>query len=154
MIDYVPFVLIPFIGWGVWRYLKKKNDLTPLKKRTFAWGIGAYFLTETARSFYRPFIYANDIQDYFIADTIGNSLGTVTAIFMILTLAGSGTRRDWTLVGVILAGLVGYECLNLLEDHPFDGNDVIATLIFGAFSALLYAHLLHRYGRQGPATQE
>lgn len=146
MENYIPFVLIPFIGWGVWRFLKKKNDLTPLKKRTFAWGIVAFFLTEMARSFYRPYIYAHDIEDYYVADTIGNSLGTVTAIFMVLTLAGSGTPRDWKVVGIIIGGLVGYECLNLLGDYPFDARDVVATLVFGAGSAAVYAGLLKRYG--------
>jgi hypothetical protein len=144
--DYIPFVLIPFIGWGVWRSLKKKNNLTPLKKRTFTWAIVAFFMTEMGRSFYRPFIYANDIDDYVIADTIGNSFGTVTAIFMILTLSGSGTSRDWRIVGIILLGLIGYECLNLLGDRPFDLNDVVATLVFGAISALVYARLLKHYG--------
>ena len=146
MADYVPFVLIPFIGWGVWRFLKKKNDLTPLKKRTFTWAIVAYFLTEMGRSFYRPFIYSNNIDDCGIADTIGNSLGTVTAIFMILTLSGSGTSRDSRIVGIIILGLVGYEFLNLLGTHRFDSSDVIATLVFGAFSALVYARLLKQYG--------
>lgn len=148
MENYVPFVLIPFIGWGVRRFLKKKNDWTPLKKRTFSLGIVAYFLTEMGRSFYRPFIYANDIDDAFVADTIGNSLGTVTAIFMILTMAGKGTSQDWRIVGIMITGLLGYEYLSSLTGSQLDLNDIFATLVFGALSALIYSRILkkHRYG--------
>lgn len=148
MDDYIPFVLIPFIGWGVRRYLIAHNDYDALKKITFAIGISAYFMTEMARSFYRPYIYANDINDWVIADTIGNSLGTVTAVFMILTMSGRGTSWDWRLVGMVLGGLVGYEMLNLANDHPFDLNDVLATLLFGGASVLVYARILARYGKQ------
>ena len=145
MSNYIPFILIPFIGWGVRRFLIRKDDWTPLKQRTLAIGIGAYFITEMARSFYRPYIYAHDINDYFIADTVGNSFGTITALFMVLTMAGKGTTQDWQLVGLILAGLLGYEALNLFTNHPFDWADIIATLIFGAGSAWLYAWLIKRY---------
>jgi len=92
---YIPFILIPFMTWGVWKYLKKKNELSPLKIRTFYIGIIFFFLTELVRSFYRPYIYEHKIQDFYFADTIGNSFGTITAIFMILTLSGSGTKSDW-----------------------------------------------------------
>ena len=144
--NYVPFVLIPFIGWGVRRYLIGRDDYPTLKKITLSVGISAYFLTEMARSFYRPYIYANDISDWVIADTIENSLGTVTAVFMILTLSGRGTSWDWRLVGMVLAGLVGYEILNLGSHHPFDLNDVLATLVFGGISALIYARILAKHG--------
>ena len=88
MQNYIPFLLIPFIAWGVRRYLIAHDDYTTLKKITFGIGISAYFLTAMARSFYRPYIYANEINDWVIADTVGNSLGTVTAIFVILTMSG------------------------------------------------------------------
>lgn len=84
-----------------------------------------------------------------IADTIGNSFGTITAIFMILTMAGRGSHWDWRLVGIVIAGLIGYEVLNLTGHHAFDVNDVIATLIFGGLSVLIYAWTLSKYGRSG-----
>ena len=134
------------MAWGVRRYLIKRGGYTTLKKITLAIGASAFFLTEMARSFYRPWIYANDIDDWVVADTIGNSLGTVTAVFMILTMSGRGTSWDWRLVGIVIAGLIGYETLNLFGDHPFDQNDVIATLIFGLISIVVYARILARFG--------
>ena len=97
--NFVPFFLIPFIGWGVRRFLISRADYSVLKKCTLGIGISAYFVTEIGRSFYRPYIYANEIDDWIIADTIGNSFGTMTAVFMILTMSGRGTSWDWRLVG-------------------------------------------------------
>lgn len=146
MDNYIPFILIPFIYWGVLYYLKKKDNLTPLKKITLFIGIAAFSITELGRSFYRPYIYANKIDDYFIADTIGNSFGTVTAIFMILTLSGKGTKKDWSIVFIIIAGLLVYELLNLTGKTSVDINDLIATIVFGIISVLIYYFLLRKYG--------
>jgi len=149
---YIPFILVPFIGWGVRHYLLRRGDYSALKKRTLAIAISAYFITEMGRSFYRPYIYANDIYDWVIADTIGNSFGTVTAIFMIVTMSGRGTHWDWQLVAMVVLGLVGYELLNLTGHHQFDTNDVIATLLFGAISALIYAVILTKFGAHQEAS--
>lgn len=137
------------MGWGVRRLLISRNDYTTLKKITLSIGLSAFFITELARSFYRPYIYANNINDWIIADTIGNSLGTVAAIFMILTMAGRGTSWDWRLVGMVFAGLIAYELLNLPGHHSLDLNDLIATVVFSSISILVYAHILARYGEQG-----
>jgi hypothetical protein len=145
---YIPFILIPLIAWGVRHHLVRKNDWWPLKKVTLGIGISAWFLTEMARSFYRPYIYSNQINDWLVADTIGNSLGTVTAIYMILTMSGRGTPWDWRLVGMVIAGLLAYEMINLLGGHPFDLNDVIATFIFGGLSTAIYAWVLSRYTKE------
>lgn len=148
MDNYIPFILIPFIYWGVLHYLKKNNNFTSLNKSTLFIAIIAFSITELGRSFYRPYIYENKIADYFIADTIGNSFGTMTAIFMILTLSGKGTNKDWILVLIIIAGLLVYELLNLTGKTAIDINDMIATVIFGTISALIYLFLLRKYGEQ------
>ncbi len=147
--NYIPFFLIPFMAWGVRHYLISKSDYSTLKKTTLSIGILAYFITEMGRSFYRPYIYANDINDWVVADTIGNSLGTVTAIFMVLTMSGRGTRWDWRLVAMVVVGLIGYELLGITSDHPIDRNDVLATLVFGSISAFIYARILDRHGSSG-----
>lgn len=146
MDNYIPFFLIPFIWWGVRHHLLKRGDYSDLKKLTLGIGITAYFITEMGRSFYRPYIYLHDIDDWVVADTIGNSFGTVTAIFMIITMSGRGTHWDWRLVGMVVLGLLAYELLNLPGHHEFDTNDVIATVLFGAISAITYARILRKYG--------
>lgn len=148
MDNYIPFILIPFICWGVLHYLKKNNNLTSLNKRTLFIAITAFSITELGRSFYRPYIYENKIEDFLIADTIGNSFGTITAIFMILTLSGKGTNKDWNIVFIIIAGLLVYELLNLTGKIAIDINDMIATVVFGTISALIYFFLLRKYGEK------
>lgn len=150
MDNYVPFILIPFISWGVLQYLKRKNNLTSLKKITLLIAMTAFAITELGRSFYRPYIYANNINDYYIADTIGNSFGTLTAIFMVITLSGKGTNKDWNLFLIIIPGLLVYELLNLTGKTAIDINDMIATIIFGVISAILYLYILKKYGRNNP----
>lgn len=151
MDNYIPFFLIPFMGWGVRRFLIARDDYDSLKKITLGIGLSAFFVTEMVRSFYRPWVYANEIDDWIVADTIGNSFGTMAAVFMILTMSGRGTRWDWRLVGLVIAGLIGYEALNLTGRRSFDLNDVLATVVFGGISALVYAWVLRRYGRgDGP----
>lgn len=147
MDNYIPFILIPIIYLGMLHFLKKKNDLTALKKATLWVGIVAYAITELSRSFYRPYIYANKIDDFFIADTIGNSFGTITAIFMILTLAGKGNIKDLKLVFIIIAGLLFYELFNLTGQTKIDVNDMIATVIFGSISVTIYYFILRTYGK-------
>jgi L-rhamnose isomerase len=134
------------MAWGVRHYLIARCDYTTLKKITLTIGASAFFLTEMARSFYRPYIYANDIDDWVIADTIGNSLGTVAAVFMILTMSGRGTSWDWRLVGMVIAGLIGYEMLPVFGNRPFDVNDVVATIVFGCVSIVAYARILTHFG--------
>lgn len=94
------------------------------------------------RSFYRPYVQKNVVFDYYFSDTIGNSFGTITAIFMVLTLSGKGTKKDFKIIGIIILGLIGYEFLNIAS--RFDYRDVIATLIFGTFSFIFYNYLLKR----------
>ncbi|MCZ7558382.1 MAG: hypothetical protein M5R41_18470 [Bacteroidia bacterium] len=148
--DFVPFLLIPFIGWGVRHYLRRRNDWVPLKRWTFSIGISAYFLTETARSFYRPFIYANGINDFHIADTIGNSAGTVTAIFMIITLSNTGKVKPYQLMLMTFAGLIGYELLSASANHPVDVWDLLATALFSILSWVVYYGILEPSFAQGP----
>ena len=142
--ELVPFIFIPILGWVTLYYLKKSGKINLLRKTTLLIALIAFLLTELGRSFYRPFIYANNINDYFIADTIGNSLGTATAIFFILTISGKGNSKDFILILIIVLGLLLYEASNLLFNYPVDIHDMISTVIFGIISGLLYWRLLKK----------
>jgi hypothetical protein len=48
-------------------------------------GFSAVLIYEfLARPIYRPYIYKNNINDFHLADTIGNSLGTIAIIFVLI----------------------------------------------------------------------
>lgn len=134
------------MGWGVVRLLKKKNEFHSLKKITLYVGLTAFFITEMTRSFWRPYVYKHDVFDCYFSDTVGNSFGTITAIYMLLTLAGKEKKQDWKLACFIIIGLIFYELLGY--PSKFDLNDVIATIIFGIISLISYLILLRTYGKQ------
>jgi hypothetical protein len=46
-----------------------------------------------ARPYYRPYIYRNRINDLHIADTLGNTLGTLATIFILVSLFSSRNVR-------------------------------------------------------------
>ncbi len=142
MSDFIPFFLIPFMAWGVRRYKRKQDDFGALKRSSFYIGVSAFFITEMVRSFYRPFIYTHDIYDFHFADTIGNSAGTVAAIFMILTMTHTGITKERNLFFLVFLGLIVYEIVGGVGGNPFDVWDLAATIIFSLLSAIVYFGIL------------
>lgn len=139
---FVPFCAIAISSLLIYFYLNKTERFTRLKKITLTIFIIAFILTELGRSFYRPYIYAHNINDYFISDTIGNSFGTVATIFFILTVVGKGNSKDIILISFIILGLVLYEGINLVSNYPFDIKDIVTTVLFGLLSIYIYRRLL------------
>jgi hypothetical protein len=101
-------------------------------------GISAVLLYEAARAYYRPFIYSNGINDFHIADTLGNSLGTVGAVFVFLSLLGRSNIQDHFLMRTIVISILVYEVAHPLLGKPIDPWDLIATMIAGFFCGGLY----------------
>ncbi len=101
-------------------------------------GATALVATELGREYYRPFIYSRGIRDYGIADTIGNSLGTITAVFVVLCVSGKNSSTDYRLIAILTLGLCVYELLQGPMGGRIDPNDIFATLISGAICAFLY----------------
>ncbi len=104
-------------------------------------GISALGLTEAGREWYRPWVKANDIRDFYFADTIGNSLGTVTAVFIILGLVGKGGWSDLRLIAMVTLGVVGYELAQGPMGGTIDPRDILATLLAGTLCLALYVWL-------------
>ena len=104
-------------------------------------GLSATLLYEVARSFYRPYIYANSLNDLHIADTIGNTLGTVAAVFMFVFLLGKERSQALFLIRTVTISLVVYELAHPLLGKNIDGWDVAATLLAGALCELIYRRL-------------
>ncbi len=92
-----------------------------------------------ARPYYRPYIYAHGINDFHIADTIGNTLGTVATVFTFLFLLGGETKRDLFIINTVTLSVALYEIAHPLLGKPMDPWDLGATLISGGI-----CHLIHR----------
>jgi hypothetical protein len=68
--------------------------LTKSRTLYFVIGLSAVLLYDfVARPIYRPYIYRNQLNDYHLADTIGNTLGTVATIFFFLASLGKHDRN-------------------------------------------------------------
>ncbi len=105
-------------------------------------GIGAVLIYEFfARPVYRPYIYEHAIDDFHIADTIGNTLGTVATVFVLLALFGKGRREDIFVINATVIGVAVYELAHPLLGKPVDPWDVGATIISGLVCRIVYTLL-------------
>jgi hypothetical protein len=94
-----------------------------------------FFLTEIGRNIYRPFIYTNHIDDYGIADSIGNSGGIIVQIFFMLAILNSPRKKVFRVIGFVVIGYMLYEILQpYLPRGVFDWKDIYGTLIGGVIS--------------------
>lgn len=106
-------------------------------------GLSAVLIYEfLARPIYRPYIYKNNINDFHLADTIGNSLGTVATVFVLIGFIGQGRTQHMFLIRTIVISVVLYELAHPLLGKPIDPWDIVATLLTGGLCLLLYK-LIH-----------
>jgi hypothetical protein len=98
-----------------------------------------FIITETGRKIYRPYIYSNDIFDFWIADTIGNFTGTITIIFFEFAIINPKYKLGRIILIFITLGLIIYELLQYFSPKSIlDWRDIIATLIAGLISWGIY----------------
>jgi len=99
---------------------------------------GAFLLTEAGRSMYRPYIYESGINDFGIADSVGNLGGIVVQIFLSLAILNSQKSKAFNVIGFLVAGYILYEIVQpYLPRGVFDWKDIYGTIIGGVVSALL-----------------
>ena len=82
---------------------------------------------------YRPFIYANHINDLYFADTFTNILGVPASTCLCLALMSKLTHKAIVYVSGVCLGLILYECIGL----TFDNKDILATLLSGIITTIL-----------------
>jgi len=117
----------------------KNWRFTRYKLVNFTIGFSALLLYEfLGRPLYRPYIYRHKIYDFHIADTLGNSLGTIAAIFISLALLTNGKPKGNPLLKLITLVLVIYEIGQPLLGKPADIWDITATFLTGIVSYLIY----------------
>lgn len=95
-----------------------------------------------ARPFYRPYIYSNHINDFHIADTLGNSLGTIAMIFILLFFLSHEKSKGKPVIILGIISLVIYEIAQPLLGKPIDIWDILATLATGAMCFMAFNFLV------------
>ena len=88
----------------------------------------AFLVTEFGRFRYRPWVRANDIDDFGLADSIGNLGGILVQIFFVLAVVGGTRRKSFIMATGMAVGYVIYEFAQpYLPKGTFDWGDVLAT---------------------------
>lgn len=102
-------------------------------------GFSAVLIYEfIARPIYRPYIYRNNINDFHLADTIGNTLGTIATIFVLIGFIGQGRTQHLFLIKTITISVALYEIAHPLLGKPIDHWDIVATLLTGGLCLIFY----------------
>ena len=101
-------------------------------------GLGAVVIYELTRAYYRPFIYSNGINDFHIADTLGNSLGTIATVFVFLSVLVRTIADERFLLRAVPISVFVYELAHPLLGKPIDVWDLIATAVAGFFCEVIY----------------
>lgn len=133
-----PLILLPIICTIIYYMLKKQNLLTKDKKLLLILFAVSFFLTEVGRSIYRPEIYEHGINDLFIADTLGTSFGTWTAIFFVLLLQAKNKISDMFYILGVTVVIMILEVLRVPGNETYDIHDMYSALIFGLLAAVFY----------------
>ena len=101
--------------------------------------IAFFIITEAGRFVYRPYIYSNKINDFGLADSIGNLGGIVVQIFFMFFVLNSPFKKGIRIIGFLVIGYIVYEIAQpYLPRGVFDWKDVYGTVIGGAISFLLF----------------
>ena len=110
----------------------------------------SFFVTEIGRHFYRPIIYQNKINDFGLADSIGNVGGIVVQVFFGLALMNSNLKQGFKLIGFFVMGYIFYEILQpILPKGTFDWKDVYGTILGGVFAGIVF-FLIQKYFKNNP----
>ena len=108
-------------------------------------------LTELGRKVYRPYIYRNGIDDFGLADVIGNLFGTSVSIFFNLAFCHATRAQGLVIIAFTTFGITIYELLQpILPKGVLDWKDVISTPIAGLGSLILF-WVIWRVVRDPPA---
>jgi hypothetical protein len=117
----------------------KNWKFTKYKSINFAIGISALLIYEfIGRPIYRPYIYNNKINDFHIADTLGNTFGTLPTIFFLIAILSNETTKGNYLIKLGTFSVVLFELAHPLLGKTIDIWDIIATILAGLVSYLIY----------------
>ena len=101
--------------------------------------ITMFLITEFWRHLYRPFVYKNEINDYGLADSIGNLGGIIVQIYFTLAILNSPKKQGYRVIGLIVIGYTLYEIVQpYLPRGVFDWKDIYGNIIGGFISIFIW----------------
>jgi hypothetical protein len=109
----------------------------------------SFGITETGRFLYRPYIYENKINDFGIADSIGNSGGIIVQIFFGLAILNSTKKKGGRLIIFFSIGYIFYEIVQLFFSNAvFDWKDIYGTLVGGTIGLFWFLAIQKLFGNK------
>ncbi len=120
-------------------YELRNWKLTKYKTINFAIGISALLIYEfIGRPVYRPYILKNKIYDFYIADTLGNTFGTLTTIFCLIAILSNETTKGNYLIKLGTLSVVVFELAHPFLGKPIDIRDILATIFTGFIGYIIF----------------
>jgi hypothetical protein len=115
---------------------------TRYKAINFAIGISALLIYEfVGRSIYRPYIYKYKINDFHVADTLGNTFGTLPTVFFLVAILSNDKTNGNYLIKLGTVSVVIFELAHPLLGKPTDVWDIAATILTGFISYFLFNYI-------------
>ena len=128
----------------LFEWIRSRRRMTAL-----AIGLSAVLVYEAARAWYRPFVYSRGIFDFHIADTLGNSLGTIATVMVFASLFGRTPAQGLFVLRASAMAVVVYELAHPLLGKPVDPADILATVLAALLCDFVYRGLT-RLDRPAP----
>ena len=108
----------------------------------------AFVVTEIGRHVYRPIIYQNGINDFGLADSIGNLGGIIAQVFLTLAVMNSNLKQGFRVIGFLIIGYIFYEIVQpILPKGTFDWKDVFGTILGGVLAGIVF-FMIQKYFRK------
>ena len=123
----------------VFEWVRSRRRMTLL-----AIGLSAVGIYEVARAWYRPFVYSHGLSDFHVADTLGNSLGTVATVLVFGSIFGRSHVRTLFVLRAAAIAVAVYELLHPLLGKPIDSFDLFATVLAGLLCQGVYRWVYRR----------
>ena len=99
----------------------------------------SFVVTEIGRHVYRPIIYQNGINDFGLADSIGNLGGIIAQVFLGLALMNPNLKQGIRVIGFLIIGYIFYEIVQpILPKGTFDWKDVFGTILGGVLAGIAF----------------
>ena len=99
----------------------------------------SFVVTEIGRHVYRPIIYQNGINDFGLADSIGNLGGIIAQVFLGLALMNPNLKQGIRVIGFLIVGYIFYEIVQpILPKGTFDWKDVFGTILGGVLAGIAF----------------
>jgi len=132
----------------LYKLITSKEQLRTIDTRRVIYVVAlilSFVVTEIGRYVYRPIIYRNGINDFGLADSIGNMGGIIAQVFLGLALVNSNLKQGFRLIGFLIIGYIFYEIVQpILPKGTFDWKDVYGTILGGALAGIVF-FLIQKY---------